>query len=163
MKVWQVIAIILLIIVVILVILYFYGRRMQKKQAETEMQLEAMRQTVSMLIIDKKQLRISKSGLPQTVIEQTPRHLRWTKIPIVKAKVGPKIMILAAEKEVWDVLPVKQEVKVELSGIYITKIKSVRGGRIPAPPKKKTMKERVTGLFSKKEEEPENTKGKKKK
>lgn len=98
--------------------------------------MEAMKQTVSMLIIDKKKLKIKESGLPQVVIDQTPKYMRLTKYPIVKAKVGPRIMTLVADKPVWDILPVKQEVKVELSGIYITAIKSVRGGKIPSAPKK---------------------------
>lgn len=137
MSVWQIIMIILLVILAILVVLYFVGRRMQKKQAEASVQMEAMKQTVSMLIIDKKRLKVKESGLPQVVIDQTPKYLRWSKLPIVKAKVGPKIMILAADRAVWDVLPVKQEVKVEVSGIYIVSIKSVRGGSIQAPQKKK--------------------------
>ena len=85
---------------------------------------------------DKKKLKIKESGLPQVVIDQTPKYMRLTKYPIVKAKVGPRIMTLVADKPVWDILPVKQEVKVELSGIYITAIKSVRGGKIPSAPKK---------------------------
>lgn len=35
--------------------------------------MEAMKQTVSMLIIDKKKLRMKDSGLPQMVIDQTPK------------------------------------------------------------------------------------------
>lgn len=135
--IWKVLMVILIIILIALVVLYFLGRRMQKKQMAVEQQMEAMKQTVSMLIIDKKIMRITKSGLPQAVIDQTPRYLRWSKMPIVKAKVGPRIMVLCAERNVWDILPVKTEVKVVVSGIYITAIKSVRGGRIPAPPKKK--------------------------
>lgn len=96
MSVWQIITIILLVILAVLVVLYFVGRRMQKKQAEASVQMEAMKQTISMLIIDKKRLKVKESGLPQVVIDQTPRYLRWTKLPVVKAKVGPKIMVLAA-------------------------------------------------------------------
>ncbi len=138
---WKILLIVLLVVLAVLVVLYFVGRRLQKKQADASVQLEAMKQTVSMLIIDKKILKIKQSGLPQAVIDQTPKYMRWTKMPIVKAKIGPKIMVLAAERSVWDVLPVKQEVKVEVSGIYIMSIKSVRGGSIQTPPKKK-------GLFA---------------
>ena len=55
----------------------------------------------------------------------------------VKAKVGPRIMTLIADPKVYEIIPVKKEVKAVVSGIYITEIKSVRGGAIPAPPKKK--------------------------
>lgn len=46
-------------------------------------------------------------------------------------------MTLIADEKVFAALPVKTEAKVVVSGIYITAIKSVRGGAIQAPPKKK--------------------------
>ena len=42
-----------------------------------------------------------------------------------------------ADEKVFAMLPVKAEAKVVVSGIYITDIKSVRGGSVVAPPKKK--------------------------
>ena len=126
----------LLIVAAALVALYFFGRKMQRRQAETQTQMEAMKQTVSMLIIDKKKLKIKESGLPQVVIDQTPKYMRLTKYPIVKPKDGKQKLTLVADNPVWDNLPVKQVLKVELSGIYITAIKSGRGGKIPSAPKK---------------------------
>ena len=62
MKVWQVLLIILVILIAVLVVLYFLGKRAQKKQEENQAQIEAAKQTVNMLIIDKKRLRIKESG-----------------------------------------------------------------------------------------------------
>ena len=95
------------------------------------------KQTVSMLVIDKKKMKIKESGLPKIVYEQTPKYMRWAKVPVVKAKVGPKVMTLMADERVFASLPVKTEAKVVVSGLYITEIKSVRGGAIPQAPKKK--------------------------
>ncbi len=133
--VWKVLLIILIVVAAVLAILYFLGRRTQQKQEAVNEQIEAMKQTVSMLIIDKKKLPLKQSGLPQQVIDQTPWYAKRGKMPIVKAKVGPRIMNLVADQQVFDLLPVKSEVKVEISGIYITGIKSVRGGSIKAPEK----------------------------
>lgn len=110
---------------------------MQKKQALQKEQMDAMAQTVSMLVIDKKHMKIKESGLPPIVIQQTPKYLRWSKLPIVKAKVGPKVMTLMADERVFALLPVKTEAKVVVSGIYITDIKSIRGGSVTPLPKKK--------------------------
>ena len=132
--VWKVLLVIAVILVIVLVALYYFGRKLEKRQAEGQAQLDAAAQTVSMLIIDKKKLRMKESGLPQMVIDQTPWYLRRSKMPIVKAKIGPKIMTLVADGAVYDLLPVKKEVKGVVSGIYITQIKSVRGGSIPTPP-----------------------------
>ena len=128
-------AIVILLVAAIVLLIYF-GNKMQKKQAENQVQLDAMAQTVSMLIIDKKRLKIKESGLPQMVIDQTPKYLRWSKLPIVRAKVGPKVTNLVADEKIFDLLPIKKEVKVVVSGIYITAIKGARGG-IEKPQKKK--------------------------
>ena len=141
MTFWNVLIVILVIVAAALAALYFYGNKMQKKQRENQAQLDAMAQTVSMLIIDKKRLKIKESGLPQMVIDQTPKYMRWTKLPIVKAKIGPKIMTLVADEKVFELIPVKRECKVVLSGIYITAIKSARGGLETPPPKKKGLLE----------------------
>ena len=137
-----VLLVILVVLIAALIALYFFGKKAQKKQEEQQAQIEAAKQTVSMLIIDKKRLPLKESGLPQMVIDQAPKLMRRSKLPIVKAKVGPKIMTLMCEEKVFEVLPVKKEAKVVLSGIYITGIKSVRGG-IPEVAKKKKK-----GLFS---------------
>ena len=118
MKVWQILLIILLVLIAILAVLYFLGKRAQKKQEEQQAQIEAAKQTIHMLIIDKKRLPIKQSGLPQMVIDQTPKLMRRSKLPIVKAKVGPKIVTLVADEQVFDLIPVKKEVKADVSGIY---------------------------------------------
>ena len=89
-----------------------------------------------MLIIDKKRLPLKESGLPQMVIDQAPKLMRRSKLPIVKAKVGPKIMTLMCDASIYDLIPVKKEVKATVSGIYITAVKGVRGS-LETPPKKK--------------------------
>ena len=70
------------------------------------------------------------------VIDQTPKLMRRSKLPIVKAKVGPKINILIADEKVFDLIPVKKEIKAEVSGLYIVGVKGIRGS-LEAPQKKK--------------------------
>ena len=167
---WNVLIVILLVLVIALALLYYFGQKAQKKQAAQQEQLEATRQVVSMLIIDKKRLKLKESGLPQIVIDQTPWYMRRTKIPVVKAKIGPKIQTLISETtiQVFELLPVKKEVKVVVSGIYITEIKSVRGGRVEAPQQKKSLRVRLSEKLLRKSKElnasaAEDSKGKKKK
>ena len=133
----NVLLVILVIAVIALAVLYFLGRKLEKRQVEQQQLLEMSKQTVSMLVIDKKKMKIKESGLPKIVYEQTPKYMRWAKVPVVKAKVGPKVMTLLADERVFASLPVKTEAKVVVSGLYITEIKSVRGGAIPQAPKKK--------------------------
>lgn len=122
-----VLIVILVILAAALVALYFFGKKMQKKQEEQQQQIDAYKQTVSMLVIDKKRMRMKESGLPQAVIDQTPKLMRRSKLPIVKAKVGPQIVSLVADEKIFDDIPVKKEVKAVVSGIYITSVKGMHG------------------------------------
>ncbi len=128
---------ILIVLVVLLVVLYFVGKKLQKKQAQQQAQIEAAKQTVNMLIIDKKKMKLADAGLPSIVLEQTPKYMRRAKLPIVKAKIGPQIMSLVCDASIFDVIPLKKEVKATVSGIYITDVKGIRGSLNAVPQKKK--------------------------
>ena len=125
-KVMIVALIIIAILIVALVVLYFLGKRLQKRQNAQQEQMEASKQTMSLLIIDKKMMPIKESGLPQMVIDQTPKLMRRSKLPIVKVKAGPRIMTMVADSKIFDLIPVKKEVKAVVSGIYIMDVKGIR-------------------------------------
>ena len=143
-----VILIILAVLVVALGALMFVGNKLRKKQEAQQVQIDESKQVISMLIIDKKRMKLKEANLPKIVVEQTPRYLRNSKLPIVKAKVGAKVMTLIADAKIFDQIPVKAEVKAEVSGMYIVGIKSVRGGKLVVEPKKKGIK-RLMGRFNK--------------
>ena len=134
---WAIFLIILAIIIIIMVVLYFVGQKMQKKQMEQREQMEAAAQPMTMLIIDKKIMKMKEAKLPKIVMDQTPKRYMNAKLPIVKAKVGPQIMTLIADDAIFDQIPVKGEVKAMVSGIYIISIKNVRGKVAPPDEKKK--------------------------
>ena len=96
--------IVLVVLIGVCVALYFFGKKAQKKQAEQQQQMDAVAQTVSMLIIDKKKMKLKDAGLPAVVLENTPKYLRRSKVPVVKAKVGPKVMTLMCDAKVFEVL-----------------------------------------------------------
>ena len=138
MPVWvRVIIIVLAVIIGILIALIIIGRKMQKKQQASQADIEAASQIISMLVIDKKKMKVKDATLPKVVAEQIPKYMRFAKLPLVKAKVGPKVMTLIADVKVFDALPLKTEVKVAVSGIYITEIKYIRGKVEPKPLTKK--------------------------
>ena len=138
MPVWSIVLLIVIaVLIAALVALTIVGRKLQKKQEANNAQLEAAKQVMSMLVIDKKMMKLKDAGLPKMVLDQTPKALRGRKMPIVKAKIGPRVMSLMCDPKVYDQIPIKAEVKAEVSGIYITGIKSVRGGKIVVEEKKK--------------------------
>ena len=60
---FQIFMIVLVVAVVAATVaLYFYGNKMQKKQEEAEKQMQIGAQTVSMLVIDKKIMKLKEAG-----------------------------------------------------------------------------------------------------
>ena len=138
MATWQIVLIVITVILLAAVIaLYILGKKSQKKKEEQDAQIAAAAQTISLLIIDKKRMRLKDAGLPAAVMEQTPKMLRRSKLPIVKAKVGPKIMTFICDGEIYDSIPTKKEVKAVVSGLYITSVKGIRCSNEAAPKKQK--------------------------
>ena len=130
--------VILVILIAALAALYFFGKRMEKKQAEQKEQMDAVAQTVTMMVIDKKKMKLKDAGLPAVILENTPKYLRRSKVPIVKAKVGPKIVTLMCDAQVFPIVPVGgKPIKAVVSGIYITGVKGIRGSLEKPQPKKK--------------------------
>ena len=124
-------AIIILLIVLAVIVAAFigltiYGKKLQKKSEQSQAQMKAGAQTVSILVIDKKRMKLKEANLPKIVLDQTPKYLRSSKVPIVKAKIGPKVMILMCDEKIFDIIPVKKEVKVVMNGIYIMDVKGLR-------------------------------------
>lgn len=138
MKTWVIVLIVIAVVLTALVIaLYFLGKKAQKKQQQQQEMLEANKQTVSMLIIDKKRMKLRDAGLPAIVMEQTPKLMRGSKLPIIKAKVGPKIISLIRDDKIFDSVPVKKDVKAVVSGIYVLNVKGLHGKQTEAIPAKK--------------------------
>jgi type II secretory pathway pseudopilin PulG len=143
LQVWHVLLIILVILIVALVVLYFLGKRLQKRQAAQQEQIEAAKQQVTLLIIDKKRMPLKDSGLPQAVIDQVPKLMRRNKMPVVKVKMGPRIMTMIADEKIFDIIPVKKEVKATVSGIYITDVRAAHGKLDMQPQKKKGIRAKL--------------------
>lgn len=132
-----VLLVIAIVLIVAIIVLYFLGKRMEGKQAEQKQQMDAVAQQVSMLIIDKKKMRLKSAGLPDAVVNNTPWYAKNSKIPVVKAKVGPQVMTLICDATIFDDIPVKKEVKATVSGLYITKVKGLHGNTNTQDKKKK--------------------------
>ena len=132
-----------LVLLIAVIVLFFVGKRMDKKQAEQQKQIDAARQNMTMLIIDKKRVRFKDAGFPQSVVDQAPKMTRLLKVPVVKAKVGPQIVTLIADDKIFDSIPVKKEVKAVVSGMYIVSVKLVHGKQELQPVKKKNFFKRT--------------------
>ncbi len=132
----KIMLIVLVVLTIVLIALYFVGKKAEKKRAAQQQQLDAMAQQVTMLVIDKGKMRLRDAGFPTIVIENTPKYLRRSKVLVVKGKVGPKIATFMCDANIFPLIPVKKEIKATISGIYISKVRGVRGP-LEVPQKKK--------------------------
>ena len=133
---WIITAVIVVIAIAVLAFLYYKGSKMHKEQAEEKTKLFEAAQQATLLVIDKKRMPLADAGLPQAVLDQTPKRARRAKVPVVKAKIGPRVMSFIADEDVYDLIPVKAEIKAMISGIYITSINNFRKAPVPEPEKK---------------------------
>ncbi|MBQ6591246.1 MAG: hypothetical protein IJH93_06870 [Lachnospiraceae bacterium] len=140
-----VLLIILVILIAVLIALYFMGKRLQARQAESEAQIQSMKQPMTLLVIDKKRLKLKESGLPDQVIQQTPWYAKRSKVPVVKAKVGPQFINFICDEKIFDSIPVKKQIKAMVSGIYIVEASNMRGGKLQSDetPRKKGWLEKL--------------------
>ncbi len=138
MQTWLIVTLIVLAVLIGgLIALSIYGKKLQAKSEASQAELRAGAQTISILVIDKKRMKLTEAGFPQIVVDQTPKYLRRAKVPVVKAKIGPKVASLMCEEKIFDLIPVKKEVKAVMNGIYIIDVKGMRGGLDTKPEKKK--------------------------
>jgi hypothetical protein len=124
--IWDVFIIIGIVIVALGIGLYFLNRWAGKRMADQQEMVERNKQAATIYVIDKKKDKITNANFPKAVYEQTPKWSRLMKTPLVKAKIGPQIMTLLCDAKVYDALPLKKMVKVEMAGMYIVSMKGMK-------------------------------------
>lgn len=134
---WIIAIVVTVVCIAILVVLYFLGKKLQKRQDEQQQMLNEHKQTVSLLVIDKKRMKMKDANLPATIMDNVPKMSRGMKVPLAKVKVGPQIMTMFVDEKIFDALPVKKEVKADVSGMYIVGVKGVHGTVVKKEEKKK--------------------------
>lgn len=121
---WPILYAIIGVLVAILAFLYFRFRKKMKSRADEQQNLvDQHKQTVSLLILDKRMDKITNANMPKAVMDQVPKVYKIKKVPLVRAKMGPQVMDFMCEDAIFDKLPVKKSVNVEIAGIFIAGIK----------------------------------------
>ena len=121
---WYHLYLILGVVIAIIVTAFILIRkRVRKRMDEQESMVNQHKITTTILVLEKRKDKVANANIPKNIVEQIPRLYKMRKMPIVKAKIGPQIMDLMCEEKVYDQLPVRKSVKVELAGIFIAGIK----------------------------------------
>lgn len=126
MDLWDILVIGFIVVAVIIAAIYFFNRWAGSKLADHNSMIERSKQPMSIYVIDKKKDKLSNANFPKAVHDQMPRWNKFMKMPLVKAKVGPQIVTLMCDKVVFDALPIKKTVKVDVAGMYIVHMKGMK-------------------------------------
>ena len=132
MPIYLIILLIAAVAVFVGMIIYYFvrGKKVRDTREETQQMMQENKQFMDFFVIDKKRMPLQDSGLPKAVLEQASKRVRKKKMYVVKAKAGPRIVSLIAEKDVFEKLPVKSNVRAEVSGIYMTDFVPLKGAKI---------------------------------
>ena len=130
---WTIVLIVIAVVALVLVGLYFWGRKLQTKYDEQQQLIADNKQAVTIFVIDKKKDHLTNLKLPKQMKDQLPWLYKKRKMPVVIAKIGPQIQTLLCDQKIYDSLPTKKQVKVELAGILIVNVLS---GKLPETKKK---------------------------
>ena len=129
MSFWQkwggyiLILIVLIIIAAGVVAFRIIKNKVQRKVDDQQQLVNQHKVPASILVLEKRKDKIANANIPKSVIEQIPKVYKIKKVPIVKAKIGAQVMDLLCDEDVFDKLPVRKMVRVELAGIFIAAIK----------------------------------------
>ncbi len=140
MPIWAIIIICIGLAVVAAMIIFNFTlkKKFERRADEQQKLIDETKETVTMLIIDKKRMKLRDAGLPKMVLEEAPKRYARKTMPIIKAKVGPRIMTFVANKDVFKTIPIKTNVKAEVSGIYVTGFVPLKASKTAdTAPKKK--------------------------
>ena len=118
----DIVIILAVVVVIVIAVMYHFGKKNYAKNLEAQSFINQYKTVTPILVIDKRFEKPTPHNLPKNIYEKLPKTAHIRTMPIVKAKVGPQILTLMCDKNIYDVLAVKKTVKVELAGIYISKI-----------------------------------------
>ncbi len=124
---WIVLIVVLVILVALIIGLYFLGKRAEKETGRAKRTGGGNRPECDNAYHRQEKVTDQRFRSAEQVIAQTPFYAKLSKLPIVKAKVGPKVMSLICDATIFDEIPVKKEVKARVSGLYITSVRGLHG------------------------------------
>ncbi len=129
---WWMLYSILAVVIAALVAGYFYLKK--KGEAQLSLQKELIdkhKMTTTILVLSKRKDKIDNAKIPKDVIASIPKLQKLRKVPLVTAKVGPQVLDLMCDDDVFEKIPEKKNVKVDIAGIFIAGIskEQARKGR----------------------------------
>ena len=123
MEWWHLYIVLGIVIVALIGVFLFFRKKVKSRLEQQQSMVEQHKMSVQILVLEKRKDKVANANIPKNVIEQIPKIYKIRKVPLVKAKVGPQVMDLLCDEAVFDKLPEKKTVQVDLAGIFIAGIR----------------------------------------
>jgi len=124
---WWILYLILAVVIGAIVAGYFFlKKKMEEKISLQKDLVDQHKVTTQILVLEKRMDKVDNANIPKNVVAQIPKIYKIKKVPIVIAKIGPQVMDLLCDEEVFEKIPEKKTINVELAGIFIAGIKSAK-------------------------------------
>ena len=117
-------------IIAIVLVGVFFGVKFLRKRFKNRIEqqktlVDQHKRTISIFVIEKKKAKITDANMPKMVVDQIPAIYKLKKMPLITAKVGPQIVTLLCEDKIYDQIPDKKNVTVDIAGIFIAAVKAM--------------------------------------
>ena len=123
MEWWHLYIILGIVVAALVGVFIFFRKKIRRRIDEQQSMVDQHKVSAQILVLEKRKDKVANANIPKNVIEQIPKLYKIRKVPIVKAKVGPQVMDLLCDETVFDKLPEKKTVQVDLAGIFIAGIR----------------------------------------
>ncbi|MCL1911565.1 MAG: hypothetical protein FWG13_05120 [Leptospirales bacterium] len=123
MEWWHLYIILGIVAAICIGVFIFFRRKIRSRIDEQQSMVDQHKVSAQILILEKRKDKVANANIPKNIIDQIPRIYKIRKVPLVKAKVGPQVMDLLCDEAVFDKLPEKKTVQVDLAGIFIAGIR----------------------------------------
>ena len=123
MEWWHLYIILGIILAALIGLFIFFRKRVKNRMDEQQSMVDQHKVSMQILVLEKRKDKVANANIPKNVIDQIPKIYKIRKVPLVKAKVGPQVMDLLCDESVFDKLPEKKTVQVDLAGIFIAGIR----------------------------------------
>lgn len=120
---WWILYLILAVVIAIVVAAFFIIRkRLKRKMDQQQTLVNQQKVPASILVLEKRKDKITNANIPKSVLAQIPKIYKIRKVPLIKAKIGQQVIDLICDEDIFDKIPDKKTVRVELAGIFIAGI-----------------------------------------
>ena len=119
-------AIIIIVVIALGIGFFFLRRKIKGKISEQQTMVDQHKVATSILVLEKRKGKISEASIPKNLMSQIPKIYKIKKVPLIKAKVGNQVLDLLCDEAIFDKIPEKKTVTVEIAGLFICSVKPAK-------------------------------------